>query len=258
MSPIFTLSPSYLIVLFLMVVRISALLMTTPILGARTVPAMSKIGLAILVSFILLPTTFSDAVVPSSFGYLIIAIGKELAVGLLAGFAVTLLYTSMQVVSSLAGIQMGFGFSGTIDVNYAGQAPVLDHLFSGLATLIFLSGNFHHTFLMGVQGLFDMMPPNAFSLARISPEGLISLSANMILVAVRIILPLLGAFLLTDVALGVLARTAPQMNVFFVGMPIKIAIGFIAIMVMLPFLVSKIDWLFGQTANDMALILRYR
>lgn len=255
---LFNLTPNYLVILFLMVVRLGALLLTTPVFGARTVPAMTKIGLAIVLSFILLPTTAEDAVLPPTFGHLIVAIGKELAVGLLAGFTVTLLFGSLQIAATLAGIQIGFGFSNTIDTTYSAQTPVLDHLFTGLATLIFLTGNFHHPFIAGIQALFDAMPPNAFSIYRISPDGLVTLSANMFLVAARIVLPLLGAMLLTDVALAVIARTAPQMNVFFVGMPIKIAIGIFIIMTMLPFVVNTVESLFGQMATDMALILRYR
>ncbi|MCL4533668.1 MAG: flagellar biosynthetic protein FliR [Bacteroidetes bacterium] len=257
-SGLLGLTPSYLVVLFLMVVRMGALLLTTPILGARTVPAMTKIGLAIVLSFVLLPSTAGSAVLPPTFGHLLVAIGKETAIGLLAGFAVTLLFSSLQIVATLAGVQLGFGFSSTVDVTYTGQSPVLDHLFTGMATLIFLSGNFHHQFLIGVQRLFEMMPPNAFSFYRISPEGLVLLSANMFLVAVRIVLPLLGALLLTEIAMAVMARTAPQMNVFFVGMPVKIGIGIFAIMVMLPFVINRIEALFGDTATAMALILRYQ
>ena len=257
-SGLLNLTPNYIVILFLMSVRISALLLTTPILGARTVPAMTKIALALVLSLVLMPTVAPAAVMPQTFGHLVVAIGKEVVIGLLAGFAVTLLYSSLQMVATLAGVQIGFGFSNTVDVTYAGQSPVLDHLFTGMATLIFLSGNFHHPFLMGIQGLFDILPPNGFSLYRISPDGLIGLSGNMFLVALRIVLPLLGALLLTDMALGVMARTAPQMNVFFVGMPIKIAIGIFAIIVMLPFVANQIESLFGQTTRDMAMILRYR
>ncbi len=251
-----SLTPNYFTILFLMVVRVSAMLLTTPILGSRTVPAMSKVGLSVLLSFILLSTTAPKAVVPPTFGHLMVAIGKELLVGMLAGFAVTLVYAALQLVASLAGVQIGFGFSNTVDTTYGGQTPVLDHLFTGLATLIFLTGNFHHQFLIGTQALFDILPPNGFSFFSISPEGLVALSANMFLVAGQVVLPLVGALLLADLALGIMARTAPQMNVFFIGMPIKIAIGIFAIVVMLPFVVNRIELLFGRMVNDMVLILR--
>ncbi len=257
-NALLNLTPNYLVVMFLMVVRLGAMLLTTPILGARTVPAPGKIGLAIVLSFVLLPSAAPQAVLPPTFGHLLLAIGKETAVGLLAGFAVTLLFSSLQLVASLAGVQLGFGFSSTVDVTYTGQSPVLDHLFTGMATLIFLTGNFHHQFLIGAGHLFQTMPPNAFSFYSISPEGLVVLSANMFVIALRMVLPLLGALLLTEIALGVMARTAPQMNVFFVGMPVKIGIGIFAIMVMLPFVIGRIEALFGETAAAMALILRYQ
>lgn len=253
---VLNLTPNYLTILVLMVVRVSAMLLTTPVLGARTVPAMTKIGLALVLSFVLLPLAAPNAVVPETFAHLVFALGKEIAIGLLAGLAVTLIYASLQIVASLAGTQIGFGFSGTVDINASSQASVLDHLFTGVATLIFLTGNFHHQFLIGMQALFDIMPPNAFSFFSITPSGLINLSASMFLAALRIVLPLLGALLLTDMALGVLARTAPQMNVFFVGMPMKIGIGIFALIVMMPFVVRSIEILFGGLVNDMVLILR--
>lgn len=250
------LTPAYVVVLVLMTMRISAVLLTTPILGSRSVPALTKVGLAVVLALVLLPITAPKVDVPLSFAQFLMAMGKEVAIGLMAGFAISLLYAALQLVSSLAGIQIGFGFSGTIDINYAGQTPLLDPLFTGLATLIFLTGNFHHQFLIGVQGLFDMLPPNGFSLFSFSPDGLLQLSANMFVIALRVVLPLLGALLLTDLALGVMARTAPQMNVFFVGMPVKIGIGVFALAVMMPFVVSRIEIIFGSLASDMAVILR--
>lgn len=251
------LNPAYLTVMLLMTVRIGALLLTTPIFGARTVPAMNKVGFAVILSFVLLPTAAENAVLPPSFGHLLIAIGKETLIGLLAGLAVTMIFSTLQLVATLAGIQIGFGFSNTIDINYSGQSPVLDHLFTGLATLIFFTGNFHHQFLIGANGLFSTMPPNSFSLQAISPEGLLVLSTNIFLVATRMALPLLGALLLTDIAMGLMARTSPQFNVFYVGMPIKLALGIFALVLMLPFVVNGIENLLGRIAGDIALIVRY-
>ncbi len=253
-----SLTPDYLVVMFLMVVRVSAMLLTVPILGTRTVPAPTKIGMALVLCLVLLPMTAPSATLPPTFFHLLVAIGKETLVGILAGFSITLLQAALQLVATIAGVQIGFGFSGTVDANFAGQSPVLDHLFTGLALLIFLSGNFHHQMIIGMQQLFSLMPPNNFSLLRISPEGLIVLSTNMFLVALRIVLPLLGVLLLTELALGIMARTAPQMNVFFVGMPAKMAIGIFAIMVMLPFVVARTEALFAQTASAMAFVLRYQ
>lgn len=254
----FSLTPDVLAVMFLMSVRISALFLTIPVFSSRAVPVMTKVGLAIVISVVLLPTTAPNAVVPETLGHLAIAVGKELVVGVLAGFAVSLLFASLNVAASIAGIEVGFGFSNTIDLTYSGQSTALDQLFTGMAALIFLTGNFHHPFLAGVQGLFDVMPPNAFSLYRVSQQGLVELSANMFLVALRIVLPLMGALLLTEVAMGIIARTAPQMNVFFVGLPIKIALGIIALIIMLPFVVNGIEGLLSHMSRDMALILRYR
>jgi flagellar biosynthesis protein FliR len=250
-----TLTPNYVVILFLMMVRISALMLSTPILGSRTVPAVNKIGLSIILALVMLPLVAPEATVPPTFGYLLLAIGKEVLVGLLGGFAITLIYAALQIVASAAGIQIGFGFSSTVDVNFSGQTPVLDQLFTGMATLIFLSGNFHHQFFLAMQRLFDILPPNGFSFFRFSADGLVSLSSNMFLVALRIALPLIGALLLTDVALAVISRTAPQMNIFFVGIPVKMAIGMFAIIVMLPFVVNQIEVMFGQTSQNLAVLL---
>lgn len=253
-----TLAAEYLVVLFLMVARTGALLLSAPIFGARVVPPANKIALAIALSVLLLPNVVQRAVVPPTFSHLLLAIGKEIAIGLLAGFVVTMLYGALQMAASFASVQIGFGFSSTVDTTFTEQTPVLDHLFTGLATLIFLSANFHHQFLAGIQGLFDAVPPNTLALSQVSPDGLVALSTQMFIVAVRIVLPLLAALLLTEIALGIMSRTAPQMNVFFVGMPVKIAIGIFAIIVMLPFVVNVMELLFGGIARDMTVILHYR
>jgi flagellar biosynthetic protein FliR len=122
------------------------------------------------------------------------------------------------------------------------SGSALDQLFLITAMLIFLVINGHHIFLQGLKGTFDLVPLNS-PLPDFPLERLVTMTGGMIVAAVRMALPLMGTLLLTDVTLGLVARVAPQVHVFFLGIPLKVGVGLLALGMVFTILLPSLDQL---------------
>ncbi|MCL4559589.1 MAG: flagellar biosynthetic protein FliR [Chloroflexi bacterium] len=214
---------------FLVLTRILAMIIYIPMLGGQVVPAQVRIGLGVLLSAILIPwqPLPADAPAPELFGFGI-AIGRELLIGSLAGFAGALTFGAVQIAGETMGLGSGFGSGRILNPTIESSGSALDQLFVMVAMLLFLVLNGHHLFLAAVQRTFILLPVNS-ALPAFNADRLIGLTAQLITAGVQMALPVIGALLLTDLTLGLLARVAPQVQVFFLGLPMKVAVGMVAL-----------------------------
>ncbi len=118
----------------------------------------------------------------------------------------------------------GFGAGQVFNPAMSEAGGTLEQFFYLVVLLYFLLTNGHHVFLIGLQNTFKILPINQ-PLPEINPEALLQLSSGLITSGVQMALPVLGALFLTDLSLGLLAKVAPQINVFFLGLPIKVWVG---------------------------------
>jgi len=212
-----------------------------PLLGGRAIPNLVKVGLGILLTMLLLPwQSLPAAAEPLALLPFAFAIGRELLIGTLAGFAAVLVFGALQITGSLMGLGSGFAAGQILNPAMEETGSALDQLFVMTALLIFLAINGHHAFLLGLKRTFDLIPLQG-PLPELSPQGLMGLTSGMITAGVQMSLPLLGTLLLSDVTLGLLARVAPQMHVFFLGIPLKVGIGLLALTVALSFILPGLS-----------------
>jgi flagellar biosynthetic protein FliR len=217
----------------------------------------AKIGLAGLLAFALTPTRIAElpmAVAPTS--PFILAIAQELLVGLFFGFSVQVIFAGVQMAGQILGIQMGLNIASTLDpVSQAGQVSYIDQLYSLLAGLVFLSINGHHATLQALDGSFGIVPPGQFALGQAVADDLVALITQAAIVSVRIGLPIMAALLLTDIAFLIIGRTAPQMNIFMVGQPVKIGVGLIAFFLALPVILATMADVLRASGVDVTRLL---
>jgi flagellar biosynthetic protein FliR len=251
-------APAAIETFFLIVVRASTLLMAVPMLGVRMIPPLVKIGLSLLLALLLTPLVTPNAT-PLLFSRFLLGVAQEVLAGLLLAFAVTLIFGAIQLAGALLGLQFGFSLANVIDPTLAGQETVIGQFYAILAGLIFFTINGHHWVLMGLARSFEAAPPA--SLLPLDAAGatvltnLLLRSAALFVAALRIALPIMGALLLADIAMGVISRSAPQMNIYFVGLPLKILIGIVALLLALPLTVSTIERLMATIGRDMLALL---
>ncbi len=222
-------------VFLLILVRISALLVVAPIFGHRFFLARAKIGLAFMISVILHPLIVAKGLqVPEGLFPYALALVREVGMGVAMGFVVLLMFIGIQFAGQLAGLQMGFGIVNVIDPQSNEQVSIIGQFLNILAVLIVLVTNGHHLILHGLAASFEAVPLTGVELKGEIGQKLIELSSEIFILAVQISAPVMIALFLISVALGILARTVPQMNVFIVGFPVQLAVGLAVLFATMP------------------------
>ena len=250
MQPVPELTEPMLITYVLIVVRLSTALVIMPMFGAVGVPPHTKVGLALFVGLILVPLAPAVELAPG-LAPLLAAVALEA----LVGFAVVLVFQGLEAAGGLVGIQMGMGLGEILDPISGAQSNVLRRFYAMLAILIFFMVNAHHQVIVGLFATFDLVPLSSVNAADLDVTALIRLSGSLFIVAVRIALPVLAAVFITDLSLGVMARTMPQLNVLIVGLPVKIVVGLLVLFAALPATTSVMGFAFGNVLSDMTAVL---
>ena len=220
-------------IFLLILLRVSALLIVAPIFGHRLFLARAKVGLAVMVSMVVFPLVDGFDVPEGFFPYAVMMAG-EVILGLVLGYVVLLLFIGIQFAGQLAGLQMGFGIVNVIDPQSHDQISIIGQFLNILAILMVLTLDGHHIILNGLLESFEAVPLGGVVLQASIAHKLIALSSEVFVIAIKISAPILVALFLISTAMGVLARTVPQMNVFIVGFPVQLAVGLSVLVATLP------------------------
>lgn len=209
----------------LVFIRVSAALAVLPVFRHRAVPASWKAALAIAISLLVAPT-----IVPAQLpgtgtiaDYLIVGL-SETVCGLLMGFAGQFVFFAIDICGRILGLQSGLSIVATIDPNSDTQSDVLTQVYELLAILVFLSLDGHLMMLQAVRSSFDAVAIGSLSMDGKLADWSVSQAGLVLARGVQLAAPMMVTLLLTDVALGILTRVAPTMNVFVLGFPLKIGI----------------------------------
>ncbi|MCL5256767.1 MAG: flagellar type III secretion system protein FliR [Chloroflexi bacterium] len=254
---VFVSSPLYYGNFFLIFVRCTTVFLVAPVFSSRNFPSVAKVGFGLFMALVLLPLNSQDLTpLPGDTGLYLLLVGQEVLVGLLIGFAAHVIYSAVQLAAALIGVQIGFSFPGVIDPAFSSQTSFMDQFYAIFAGLVFLAVNGHHMVLLALQQSFDIVPLGKFVASQNIMDRLVAIFTGSFGVALRIALPVIGALMLADVALGLLARTVPTLNVLVVGLPIKIVIGFVVIGISLPFVASVSSNLFTGMWKEIGFLIR--
>lgn len=216
--------------------RILALIASAPILGNRQIPARIKVGLAFAITLVIAPTLDIPADLDPASAQGLLVLIQQIIAGLIMGFAIRLIFTAVEMTGDLAGMQMGLGFASFYDPQNATYLPVIAQFLGIIAALMFLAMDGHLYMIAALADSFRTFPVSEAALPAGTYRMLVEWGSTMFSHALQLSLPLIGALLITNLALGILTRSSPQLNVFAVGFPITIAVGYLALMLTLPFL----------------------
>jgi flagellar biosynthesis protein FliR len=218
---------------FLAFTRIMAMLIQVPMLGGRTIPNRVKVGLGLVATFLLTPWEVAQAGAASlPIAAMAVGIARELLIGTLAGFAASLTFGVLSMTGEFMGLSGGFGEGHVLNPTFDAGNSALDQFFVMTAMLLFLVFNGHHLFIAGMVRTFDAVPLNS-PLPALSADRLLRLTGDLVIAGTLLAMPVMGASLLADMTLGLLARVAPQVQVFFLGEPVKVAISLLAVVLAL-------------------------
>jgi flagellar biosynthetic protein FliR len=244
-------------VFLLILLRTSSLFVTMPFFSSNNIPAMVKIGLSLALSIMLQPLLDLDAgAYPREItGFALLAAG-ELMIGAIMGLCVRMLMTSVQIMGQLAGFQMGFAVANVIDPIGGDQASILAQFCYLMAFLLFLALDGQVIIINALKDSFAYVPPGTFSISSGLFETMMRLAGAMFSLALQIGAPLIGALLFTQVAMGIVAKTVPQMNILIVGFPVTISVGMIFLSLIMAIMVSILSGRFSGLTELLQQVMR--
>jgi flagellar biosynthetic protein FliR len=224
--------------------RILGLIAAAPLFGNPGVPARVKVGLALLLAMIIGPTIPAlPGADPMSMAGLLILI-QEMLIGLGIGFSIRIVFAAVEMAGEISSLTMGLGFATFFDPQTRGRSSAISQFLSLLAMLAFLSVNGHLVLLSALAESFTSLPISA---SPINGGGFLQLAnwgGRIFSAGLQLSLPIVAALLITNVALGILTRAAPQLNLFGIGFPITLGVGLTVIGMTLPFLSTPLQNLF--------------
>ena len=232
-------------------------MMTLPVFNSRNIPVLFKAGLSISISIVLFPilklddTPFLVDVIPFGIGIIC-----EIVLGVIIGLSVRMVFAGFQLAGQLSGFQMGFAIARVLDPVTSTQGSIIAQLNNLIAILIFLAINAHHWFLRALVESFRLVPLFGFQFSNSLMDQLIRLAGNMFVIAIKVGAPVIAALLLTSIALGLVVRTVPQMNIFIVAMPLKIFVGLMFLAFSFPYMSSFLKEVFNGLGKDILLLLK--
>ncbi|MES2202583.1 MAG: flagellar biosynthetic protein FliR [candidate division FCPU426 bacterium] len=247
----------------LILVRVGALFMAAPILGNARIPGQVKAGLILLVSVLLLFSLNTQGLnLPQkAVGNIFALTGSimgELFVGLAVAYSSFLFFSAIQMAGQILDIQVGFGLVNVLDPTSNSQVSVLGQFYYLVALLYFLALDGHHFLLKALGDSFRLIPPGSlgwFEHAAAAGPKLSDFFTQLFIIALQIAGPSIAVLFLTNVTMGLLSRTIPQMNVFIVGLPANVLIGLLVTIVSLKFMGTVLHSVINSMGDGIARLL---
>lgn len=230
--------------LLLIIARLAGFFMMTPFFSYRTIPMTVRVGLVVMLAWMMFFAI--DIPVFLLNGQFFILLLKEVTVGLMIGLLAYIILSTVQIAGGFIDFQMGFAIANIVDPQTGAQSPIIGQYFYIFALLFLVATNAHHLLLDGIYysyefiGFYDMLPVGNESF----PTFIIDSFAYMFMLAFQMAIPVVGSLFLVDIALGMIARTVPQVNVFVVGLPLKFMVAFLMILIFLGFYIMLLRNLF--------------
>ena len=226
--------------------RILGLIIAAPLFCNAAVPVSQKVALGLLLATIIAPAIpAAPGADPMSLAGFLILI-QEMLIGLAMGFSMRLVFAAIEFAGEVASMTMGLGFATFFDPNSAGRSSAVGQLLSLVATMAFLAVNAHLVMLSALAESFVTLPISATPIALGAPLEMVKWGSRIFSAGLQLSLPIVAALLITNVALGILTRAAPQLNLFGIGFPITLGVGFLTISLAMPYLGPPILTLINQ------------
>ncbi len=238
----------------LVALRSSGLFLTAPIFGQQRVPNQVRLILSLLIAAAVFPLVPLKPVPEDAIMYLIACL-LELIVGLIYGWCASLIFEGMILAGQFIGLQMGFAQANILNPDSQTQRPLLSEVYYIISMLIFFSLNGHHFLILAFQKSFKAVPVGTLVFNQLILERIFALFAQIFLVALIIAAPICGVLTLIDLILGLVARTAPQMNILVLSFSIKIYIGLLSLLFSLYFTFQFIHDLLLQLLQQLAQVI---
>lgn len=241
---------------FLAFTRIMAAMIHVPVLGGQTIPNQVRIGLGFVLTLVLIPwQPLPETVEAAGSIAFAISLAKEILIGTLIGYSADLAFGAIQMAGAAMGMGSGFESSRIFNPSLGDAGSAYDQVFVMTAMMIFLMIDGHHLVIAALSRTFELVPLNG-TLPFGGMESVMAATSTFILAGIHLALPVMTALILTDLTLGLLARVAPQVQVYFLGLPVKVVVALLAMSVTFASLLPYLTSLFEKMTENMLLFVR--
>jgi len=239
---------SRVLVLIVIMVRVGPLIFLMPVFNSNTVPVQVKVLFTLFTSLVMVPLVpFTGDALPESAAGLLVFVLREFAFGAVLAFFANLLFAATELAGQMVSITMGFGMAGTMDPQFGTQVSLVGTFWNLIAILIFLSLDGHHILFKIILESFSWLRPGGAIFTQATFAGVIRGVAHMFVLGIQIMAPAAAALFFSNVAMGIIAKTVPQIPIMIVAMPVNIALGLIFVALgmsyFLPLLVKNFNQL---------------
>lgn len=231
--------------------RILGLIATAPILNNRAIPARVRMGFGAAMTLALIPALPPSGLVVGSWPGLL-ALLQQMLIGIALGFSMRVVFTAIDLAGELIGLQMGLGFAMFYDPDNAAQSPVISEFLGLLAMLVFLSINGHLMLLAVIGNSFEWWPVGADLFPANGWMAIARWGGTIFSAGVMLALPVIAALLVVNIALAILTRAAPTLNLFAIGFPVTLIAGFVMLLLSMPFFAPALQQLFDYGLRTVA------
>ena len=238
----------------LVLARTSGIFFISPFFGAMNVSARVRGAIAVATAFVIFPVIVEESVVTAPATVVMFAgtIAQEMFIGWVIGFVAYVAMAAINMAGKIMDMQVGFAVANVMDPTSGQQAPLIGSFLYYLAVIYFLVTNGHHIILTALIESFRRVPLDSLVYNPALGEFAINLTNGVFLVGMRIAIPVTFAILMTNVGMGILARTMPQMNIFVIGIPLQLTIGTMMLAALLPFYILFLDVMFGDMYKNIS------
>ena len=237
--------------------RMSAFLVTWPVLGGMNVPAILKILLSLLLAIVLFPILKADFKhVFTSYTQVLFYAGKEVFIGLALAQISYFFFYMIQMMADLVSTSLGISSAQLFNPTFQTSVTPIDTLYYALAVLFFLLVNGHHMFLTGLVQSYDIAPIYRWSLDGNSFGQISLIAKDVIILGLQLAAPVLVSILLINISLAIVGRAVPQINVLVTSMPINTLAGLVVLIVSMPFVMDQMEASLGIFVEQFFIFLK--
>ena len=250
-------SIDYILASFLIFVRVSSLVMTAPFFSSAAFPAQVKLFFALVTSVMLYPVIpAQNVIISTDIGFVSIGIMiiLEVLTGAALGLVGQLIFAGLELAGRLISIKIALGFANIVDTMTQQQSAVISNLFTMIAVLVFLSVDVDKIYLNGLVESYNVIPL-AEGQVQLAGPLMLEIATYLFIIGVQITSPFIIVLFLLDLSLAIFARIMPQANIMFIALPIKLGVGIILLILVVPYLPVAFEMMFQHLFDYLRQII---
>lgn len=241
----------------LVLLRMIAFVISSAIFGSPSISTPIKVLLSIAISVVLFPTVRTAGVDYTLVSNEIIGLAaREIIIGLSLGFLTRLFFFAVTMTGDLVAISVGLSSAQLYNPMMGTHGNTVDQFYSTIGTLIFLAINGHHMLLGGIAQSYELVPVSSLSLKVGAFAEMAVYGQTVMIMAIKMCAPVLVTIFLANLAMGILGRAVPQINVLVTSMPVTIMLGMAVVFLCLPLLVMEMSGLAEITAGKLFEVMK--